>query len=129
MAGVLPPAAQKPQRPLRSMTAFNRRALGRQAVAVLIEDKIHAPLGKVRFFVKPAFFLLCFAFGGTNRHDFLFAVADFRTLHGCTSRKPVDKPSFIAISDRKSKPGMASFTGFCRKRAIRRFPGRFLKTQ
>ena len=50
---------------------FTRTYLGTEAVAVLIKNKIHAALGKARFFIKIAAALGFLATGRTDRHLFL----------------------------------------------------------
>jgi hypothetical protein len=73
---------------------FTRTYLGTEAVAVLIKNKIHAALGKGRFFIKIAASLGFLATGRTDRHLFLPAKNHHQLSH----------PDFLPMSQ--------SFTSF-----------------
>ncbi len=53
-----------------SISQFLRVHLGRQAVTILFEYKIHTPFGELRFFIIAATALLFLIFGSTDRHPF-----------------------------------------------------------
>ena len=52
--------------------------LGRQAITVFIEYKIHTAFGKLRFFEVAAANLFFLSVGGANRHLLLLTEIDFQ---------------------------------------------------